>query len=179
MNTTQHYINGSWVDSKGGKPFDVLDPSTEEVAATITLGSEEDTNNAVAAAKAAFDSWSSTSKEKRIELLTSLLEKYQARSDEMGKAISIEMGAPIDMSLTSQAGSGLGHLKTAIRELKSFEFERGLNDRSPNDRIHYEPIGVCALITPWNWPMNQVILKVAFSLAAGCTCVLKLSLIHI
>jgi len=173
MKTTQHYINGQWVDSKGGKPFEVINPSTEEVIDTITLGSEADTNDAVAAAKAAFDGWSSTSKEERVELLTALLEKYQARSDEMGKAISTEMGAPIDMSLTSQAGSGLGHLKTAIRELKNFEFERGLNDRSPNDRIHYEPIGVCALITPWNWPMNQVILKVAFSLAAGCTCVLK------
>ncbi len=173
MKTTQHYINGAWVDSKGGKPFDVIDPSTEETVATITLGSVEDTNDAVAAAKAAFDGWSNTSKEKRVELLTALLEKYQVRNDEMGKAISTEMGAPIDMSLTSQAGSGIGHLKTAIRELKNFEFERGLNDRSPNDRIHYEPIGVCALITPWNWPMNQVILKVAFSLAAGCTCVLK------
>ena len=173
MKTTQNYINGQWTDSQGGKPFDVINPSTEEVVATITLGSEADTNAAVAAAKAAFDSWSTTSKEERVSYLSALLEQYQNRSDEMAQAISTEMGAPISLSQMAQTGAGLGHLKTAIRELKKFQFERGLNDQSPNDRIHYEAIGVCALITPWNWPMNQVILKVANALAAGCTCVLK------
>jgi len=173
MNTSQFYINGQWTDSQGGQPFDVINPSTEEVAATITLGSEADTNAAVAAAKAAFDSWSTTSKEERLGYLTVLLEQYQNRSEEMAQAISTEMGAPISLSQVSQTGAGLGHLKTTIRELKNFEFERGLNDHSPNDRIHYEAIGVCALITPWNWPMNQVMLKVANALAAGCTCVLK------
>ncbi|MGB0849479.1 MAG: aldehyde dehydrogenase family protein [Thiolinea sp.] len=173
MNTTQHYINGQWTDSQGGQPFDVINPSTEAVAATITLGSETDTNAAVAAAKAAFDSWSQTSKEQRLEYLGALLEQYQSRSEEMAQAISTEMGAPIAMSQAAQTGAGAGHLKTAMRELKNFEFERGLSERAPNDRIHYEPIGVAALITPWNWPMNQVILKVGYSLAAGCTCVLK------
>ena len=173
MNTSQHYINGQWTDSQGGVPHDVINPSNEAVAATITLGSEADTNAAVAAAKAAFDTWSSTSKEERLGYLSALVEQYEKRSDEMAVAISTEMGAPAALSQMAQTGAGLGHLKTAIRELKNFEFERGLNDRAPNDRIHYEPIGVTALITPWTWPMNQVILKVANSLAAGCTCVLK------
>lgn len=173
MNNAQHYINGKWTDSQGGQPFDVINPSTEAVAATITLGSEADTNAAVAAAKAAFDNWSSTTKEERLGYLTALVEQYEKRSDEMAIAISTEMGAPIAMSQASQTGAGVGHLKTAIRELKNFEFERGLNDQAPNDKIHYEPIGVAALITPWNWPMNQVVLKVANALAAGATCVLK------
>ena len=173
MNTIQFYINGQWTDSQGGKPFEVINPSTEEVVATITLGSEADTNAAISAAKAAFNSWSTTSKEERLGYLNALVEQYQDRSEEMAQAMSTEMGAPISLSQTSQTGAGLGHLKTTIRELKNFEFERGLNDRAPNDRIHYEAIGVCGLITPWNWPMNQVILKVANALAAGCTCVLK------
>lgn len=173
MNTLQHYINGAWVDSEGGTTLDVLDPSTEQVAATITLGTEADTNAAVAAAKSAFGSWSNSSKAQRLECLEALLVQYQQRSEEMAVAISTEMGAPIALSQTAQVGAGFGHLKTAIRELKNFEFERGLNERFPNDRIHYEAIGVAALITPWNWPMNQVILKVANALAAGCTCVLK------
>ncbi|MEH6457647.1 MAG: aldehyde dehydrogenase family protein [Cocleimonas sp.] len=173
MNTSQFYINGQWTDSQGGEPFEVINPSTEEVITSITLGSEADTNAAVAAAKSAFDSWSTTSKDVRIGYLTALLEQYEDRSDEMAVAISNEMGAPISLSTVSQTGAGSGHLKSTIRELSSFEFERGLNEHSPNDRIHYEAIGVCALITPWNWPMNQVILKVADSIAAGCTCILK------
>lgn len=103
MNTSQHYINGQWTDSQGGQPFDVINPSTEAVAAIITLGSEADTNTAVAAAKAAFDSWSQTSKEQRLEYLGALLEQYQSRSEEMAQAISTEMGAPIAMSQTAQA----------------------------------------------------------------------------
>ena len=173
MNNAQHYINGQWTDSQGGQPLDVINPSTEAVAATITLGSEADTNAAVAAAKAAFDSWSSTSKEERLGYLAALVEQYEKRSDEMAIAISTEMGAPVALSQMSQTAAGLGHLKTAIRSLENFEFERGLNDQAPNDQIHYEPIGVAALITPWNWPMNQVVLKVANALAAGATCVLK------
>ena len=173
MNTSQHYINGQWTESQGGQPLDVINPSTEQVVATITLGSEADTNAAVAAAKAAFDNWGSTTKAQRLEYLYALLEQYQNRSEEMAVAISTEMGAPINLARSEQAAAGLGHLKNAIHELEKFEFERGLNDQAPNDRIHYEPIGVTALITPWNWPMNQVILKVANALAAGCTCVLK------
>ena len=173
MNTNQHYINGQWVDSQGGQPFDVINPSTEAVAATITLGSEADTNAAVAAAKAAFDEWSSTSKAERMGYLSALLKQYEKRSGEMAEAISSEMGAPIAMSQSAQASAGAWHLQIALNELEKFEFERGLDASAPNDKIHYEPIGVAALITPWNWPMNQVILKVANALAAGCTCVLK------
>ncbi len=169
----QHYINGQWVDSQGGQPLDVINPSDETVIACITLGCEADTNAAVAAAKEAFPAWSATSKAERKQCLQSLLEIYNARSEAMATVIAQEMGAPINFSLSAQAGSGSSHLKTAIRELDAFEFERGLNDRAPNDRVHYEPIGVTALITPWNWPMNQVMLKVANALAAGCTCVLK------
>jgi len=173
MNTTQHYINGAWVNSKGGKPFEVINPSNEEVITSITLGSVEDTNDAVEAARAAFITWSDSSKDERISLLIALQTQYENRYDEMAKVMSDEMGAPISMSQVSQAGAGLGHLKDAIEQLKNFEFEQDLNDHTPNDRIHYEAIGVCGLITPWNWPMNQVMLKVAFSLAAGCTCILK------
>ena len=173
MNTTQHYINGQWTDSQGGQPFDVIDPSTEAVIATITLGTAADTEAAVAAAKAAFPSWSQTSKAQRLEFLTALLAEYQQRSEAMAQAITTEMGAPLSMARASQAASGIDHLQTAISELQRFEFERSLGEQAANDRIHYEPIGVTALITPWNWPMNQVILKVAYSLAAGCTCVLK------
>ena len=173
MNTEQHYINGQWVDSLGGTPLQVLNPSDESVAATITMGSEADTNAAVAAARAAFGSWSAMSKEERLVPIKALLEQYQSRAEEMAVAISTEMGAPIALSQTAQMGAGLGHLKTAIRTLENFEFERGLNERSPNDQIHYEPIGVAALITPWNWPMNQVILKVVPAVGSGCTVVLK------
>ena len=173
MNTNQHYINGQWRDSQGGQPFNVINPSTEAVVASITLGSEADTNAAVAAAKTAFDSWSQTSKEQRLGYLDALLDQYQSLSEEMAQASSTEMGAPIALSRAAQTGAGMSHLKTAMRELKKLEFERSLNERSPNDRIHYEPIGVAALITTWNWPMNQVMLKVAYALAAGCSCILK------
>eukprot|EP00095_Tigriopus_kingsejongensis_P005556 snap_masked-scaffold11200_size2057-processed-gene-0.0 protein:Tk05556 transcript:snap_masked-scaffold11200_size2057-processed-gene-0.0-mRNA-1 annotation:"aldehyde dehydrogenase" len=153
--------------------MDVINPSNESVVATISLGSEADTNAAVAAARAAFPAWSATSKEERLALLNALMEQYQKRGEEMAVAISNEMGAPIALAKSSQMSAGLWHLKIAIRTLENFEFERGLDDRSPNDRIHYEPIGVAALITPWNWPMNQVILKVVPAIAAGCTVVLK------
>lgn len=173
MKSTQFYINGQWVDSKGGKSHAVINPATEESAGTITLGSGADTNAAVAAAKTALDSWSQTTKEERGEYLSAVLEQYLARADEMALAITTEMGAPIDLSTRAQTGAGIAHLKNAIQELEAFDFERGLNENAPNDRIHYEPIGVCALITPWNWPMNQVILKVANALAGGNTCILK------
>ncbi len=173
MDTSKHYINGLWVESQGGQPLDVINPSNESVIATITLGSEADTNAAVNAAKTAFNEWSCTSKKIRLEYLSSLANAYQNRSDEMASLITAEMGAPIHLSQMAQASSGLSHLKTAINELKNFEFETAFSDKSPDNRIHYEAIGVCGLITPWNWPMNQVMLKVANALGAGCTCVLK------
>ena len=143
------------------------------MCAVISIGGQADTDAAVAAAKVAFDSWSQTSKAYRLGLLKNFLNIYLARVDEMGQAISIEMGAPIDMAITSQAESGSSHTEGLISELEKFEFERVLNDQAPNDRIIYEAIGVCALITPWNWPMNQVSLKVIAAMAAGCTMVLK------
>ena len=173
LDRRQFYINGSWVDPITAHDFDVIDPSTEEVAAVISLGSEADADNAVAAAKAAFPAWAATPVEERIALLEKLTDIYKARASEMAEAISLEMGAPHDMAAAQQVGAGIGHLKSLVRALKAFEFERPLGDHAPGDMILYEPIGVCALITPWNWPMNQVTLKVVPAIGVGCTMVLK------
>ena len=173
IDTKKFYINGAWVAPISDREIEVIDPSTEQVCGTIAIGNQADTDAAVAAAKAAFDDWSQTPKARRIALLKKFLTVYQARNEEMGRAISLEMGAPIDMALTSQAESGSEHTEGLIEELEKFEFERTLNDSAPNDRIIYEAIGVCALITPWNWPMNQVSLKAIAAMAAGCTMVLK------
>jgi len=167
------YINGQWVAPAIANDFDVINPSTEEVCATISLGSEADTNAAVAAAKAAFIPWSLTPKDDRIALLEALLEAYKDRSGEMAEAISMEMGAPIALAQTAQVGAGAAHIKNIIRGLRDFEFERPLGDHAPDNAILYEPVGVAALITPWNWPMNQVTLKVAPAIGVGCTMVLK------
>ncbi len=169
----QFYINGQWVDPVQGQDCEVINPSTEETCAVISLGSDADTDAAVAAARAAFDSWSQTSKEQRLELLDKLYSIYKARSAEMAEAISTEMGAPIALAQTAQWGAGAGHIKNLIRALKECEFDQFLGEHAPNNRILMEPIGVCALITPWNWPMNQVALKVIAALATGCTMVLK------
>ena len=169
----QFYINGQWVDPVIANDLDVINPSNEQVCAVISVGSQADTDAAVAAANAAFPSWSSTTKQQRIALVESILTVYSERSDEMAQAISIEMGAPIDLASTAQAGSGMSHIKNFLHAAESFEFERKLGEHAPNDRIIYEPVGVCGLITPWNWPMNQVTLKVIPALLAGCTMVLK------
>jgi len=173
LDRRKFYINGAWVDPSTPNDFDVIDPSTEQACAVISLGSQADTDAAVAAAKAAFPAWAETPVGERIALLEKLLEVYQARYAEMAQAISLEMGAPISLSQTAQAGSGMMHIKTFIETLKAFEFDRPLGDHAPGDRILYEPVGVCALITPWNWPMNQVTLKVVPALGVGCTMVLK------
>ncbi len=173
QNARNFYINGQWVAPQSGVDFAVIDPSTEQAYETIMLGGEADTNAAVAAAKAAFPQWRTSSKAERLELMESILEVYKQRSDEMGAVISQEMGAPIDMAKTQQSGTGSYHMQAFIDAFKGFEFERGLRDDAPNDRIIYEPIGVCALITPWNWPMNQITLKVMPALATGCTMILK------
>jgi len=167
------YINGQWVAPSAANDYSVVDPSTEDVAAIISLGGEADTNAAVAAAKDSFWSWAETPVEKRIELLEGLYANYKERSEEMAQAISTEMGAPMSLAQTAQVGAGAGHIKTLINALKQFEFDRPLGDHAPGDRILYEPVGVCALITPWNWPMNQVTLKVVPALGVGCTMVLK------
>ena len=169
----QFYINGAWVDPIEGRDHHVIDPSTEDPCAVISLGGQADTDAAVAAAKDAFPSWMATPPAERIALVEKLLGIYQSRGEEMAQAMSLEMGAPIDMSRASQVGAGTWHLQNFIDAAKSFEFDRPLNDHSPQDRIIYEAVGVCALITPWNWPMNQVTLKVGAAAIAGCTMVLK------
>ena len=172
-NARNFYINGKWTAPMGGHDFDVVDPSTEESVATIVLGGQADTDAAVAAAKSAFPTWRLSSKAERLELMGSILDVYMRRSDEIGEVISTEMGAPIDMSKVQQSGTGSFHLKAFIESLKSFDFESALRAGEDETRIIKEPIGVCALITPWNWPMNQITLKVVPALATGCTMILK------
>ena len=172
LNKKQFYINGNWVDPVNPNDLDVINPSTEEVCAVISLGSKEDTNKAVKAAKSAFTTWKDTSKKERIDLLEKLLEIYKKRSGEMANAISLEMGAPMDWSTDVQTASGQSHLEDFILRLKEFNFDRKFNKNS-NNRICYEPIGVCGLITPWNWPINQIALKVVPAFATGCTMILK------
>jgi aldehyde dehydrogenase (NAD+) len=167
------YINGAWVAPSAPRDCAVIDPSTEETCAVISLGSQADTDAAVAAAKAAFATWSVTPPATRRKYVEGILAQYEARVEEMAVAISTEMGAPIDMSRDSQAPCLPWHLTNFLTAFDDIEWVRPLNDHSPNDRIALEPIGVVGLITPWNWPMNQVTLKVIPALLAGCTCVLK------
>ena len=167
------YIDGSWVAPAELTLRDVIDPSTEEVIATIALGGEADTDRAVAAARAAFPAWSSAPLETRLAALERLVLAYDRRSDELGSAISREMGAPIDMAKSSQVGAGISHLRHFIDRARSFEFEGWLEPGDAAHRIVRDPIGVCGLITPWNWPMNQILLKVTPALLTGCTVVLK------
>ena len=166
------YIDGKWLRPSQANDLNVIDPSTEEVCAIISLGSDKDTNDAVKAAKNSFELWWDTSKEKKLDLLNKLLQIYMKRSSEMAEAISKEMGAPKDWSINEQSQSGEDHIKTFINNYKKFEFKNYLDEKQSN-YIAYEPIGVCALITPWNWPINQIALKVLPALAAGCTMILK------
>ena len=172
-NKKNFYINGKWVTPKSKEEIKVIDPATEENCAVITLGNKEDIKDAVNAAKKAYSSWAFSSKEERIKLLEKLYENYKKRWADIANAITIEMGAPKDFATKLQAGTGAAHLKSFIRYLKNFEFEKPLGEHAPNQRLIYEPKGVCALITPWNWPMNQVCLKVMPAIASGCTMVLK------
>ena len=167
------YINGEWVSSKNSDEIKVINPATEKECAVISLGNVEDINKAVKAARNAFDSWAFTKKNQRIDLLEKLYVVYKKRWAEVAEAITIEMGAPKDFSSQLQTGSGAGHIKSFIKYLKEFNFEKILGDHAKDQKIIYEPKGVCALITPWNWPMNQVCLKVIPALAAGCTMILK------
>ena len=169
----QFYINGAWVDPVVPRDHHVIDPSTEEPCAVISMGGQGDTDAAVAAAKAAFPGWMATPVAERIALVEKMLEVYKSRSEDLAQAISICMGAPIEMARTQQVGAGLWHTSNFLKAAKNFQFIRPLGDHAPNDRIVYEPVGVCALITPWNWPMNQVTLTVVAAALAGCTMVLK------
>jgi aldehyde dehydrogenase (NAD+) len=166
------YINGKWVKPYRSNDFEVINPSNEESFAIISLGSKEDTEAAVKAAKEAFVKWKETSKEERISLLEKLLKIYKKRFNELVEAQSIEMGAPIDYSISDQTAAGQSHLEDFILRLKDFKFEEHFDSKS-NNHICYEPIGVCGLITPWNWPINQIALKVFPALATGCTMILK------
>ena len=164
------YINGQWVAPAKANDYNVIDPSTEEVCAVISLGDEADTNAAVAAAKAAFPDWAFVAKSEKMALLKRLLEVYNDRQEEMAQAMSMEMGAPIALSRAQQVGAGSWHLEGFLKAFESFEFER---DFSATEKTMLEPIGVAALITPWNWPMNQIVLKAVPAIATGCTTVLK------
>jgi len=166
------YINGEWVSPSKPNDYEVINPSNEEPCAIISLGTKEDTDAAVSAAKKKFSQWKETSKEERIKLLEKLLKVYKKRFNEMAIAISTEMGAPIDWASSVQAASGQSHLEDFILRLKNFKFEEQFDSKS-NNLISYEPIGVCGLITPWNWPINQIALKVIPALATGCTMILK------
>jgi aldehyde dehydrogenase (NAD+) len=165
----QFYIDGEWVDPVAPKTLDVINPATEEVCGRISLGSAEDVDRAVAAARRAFPSFSQTTREERIALLERVLEEFAKRHDDVATAIMEEMGAPWKLAKYAQAASGPQHIQAAIDALRDFDFE----ETHGTTQIVKEPIGVCGLITPWNWPINQIAVKVAPALAAGCTMVLK------
>ncbi|MCA3441583.1 MAG: aldehyde dehydrogenase family protein, partial [Rhodobacter sp.] len=167
------YINGAWVAPAAPRDCPVIDPSTEDPCAVISLGGQADTDAAVAAAKAALPAWSVSTPAQRLACVEGILAQYYRRKEDMAHAISLEMGAPIDMARDDQAECLPWHLKNFITAFKTMQFIRPLGPHAPNDRIALEPIGVVGLITPWNWPMNQVTLKVIPALLAGCTCVLK------
>src|SRR5262245_16470038 len=165
----EFYIDGKWVKPTEPKDFPVFNPATEEKIATISLGNRADVDKAVAAAKRAFASFSETTVEQRLALLQRIIEVYQSKYEEMATTISEEMGAPLWLSRAAQAAAGLGHFFEMVKVLSTFQFE----EAKGSTLMRKEPIGVCGLITPWNWPLNQIACKVAPALAAGCTMVLK------
>lgn len=170
LQTDKFYIGGQWVPSKGADRLEVINPATEEEIASIAMGSADDIDAAVKAAKDAFVDFSQSSKEERLSLLRKILEVYERRYDEMSAVINQELGAPITLCDKAQTAVGVGHLKSTIETLENFDFEW---ENESGDLIIREPAGVCGLITPWNWPINQIALKVFPGLAAGCTVVLK------
>ena len=170
MDLKQHYVNGAWVKPISTQEFPVLNPANEEQIGTIILGNEADVDRAVAAAKAAFEHFSKTTKAERLDLLRALLVATEARFEDLAQAMSSEMGAPITMAREAHADAAVGHLQGFIKALEDQDERETLDS---GDVLLREPIGVCGLITPWNWPMNQVALKVIPALATGCTCVLK------
>ena len=163
------YIDGEWVAPTEAKTLDVIDPASEEIVGRISLGSKADVDRAVAAARRAFDGFAATSREERIALLERVIEAYKKRLGELAEAISLEMGAPMGLAKAAQAPAGLAHLMQTLAVLRSYKFV----ETRGTTRIFREPVGVCGFITPWNWPVNQILCKVAPALAAGCTMVLK------
>jgi aldehyde dehydrogenase (NAD+) len=166
---TRNYINGEWVSPASGNTHDIVNPATEESIGKVAYGSAHDVDQAVAAARTAFGEYSHWTVEQRLELLGNILEAYKARYNDMAEAITAEMGAPATFSQKAQTATGIGHLKATIGALQALELEEQVG----NSTVLKEPIGVCGLITPWNWPINQIMCKVAPALAAGCTIVLK------
>jgi aldehyde dehydrogenase (NAD+) len=168
-NVLKFYINGAWVDPVKPATLDVINPATEEAYVKISVGAAADVDKAVAAAKAAFSKFAKTSKAERLKLLKRILEIYNERAEDIAQAVSDEMGAPLSWARDAQTWAGRVHLEATIKSLEDFEFEH----QRGTTRIVKEPIGVAALITPWNWPLNQIVCKVAPAIAAGCTMVLK------
>jgi aldehyde dehydrogenase (NAD+) len=168
-NAGRFYIDGAWVEPLDGRPLEVVNPATEEVIARISLGGAADADRAVAAAREAFHGYAQTGAEERLALLERIRKVFKRRWGDLASAISSEMGAPITLANELQAAAGLGHLVTAASVLKSFRHE----ELRGTTMVVREPIGVCAFITPWNWPINQIACKVFPAIAAGCTCVLK------
>ncbi len=168
-NAQKFYIDGAWVDPLTSDTLEVVNPATEQPIATIALGGEKDVDRAVTAARAAFEGFAATTREERVALLERVIEVYGRRLGDLAEAISQEMGAPAKLAQKAQAPSGLGHFMKTLDALKTFEFEEQVGSTS----VVYEPVGVCAFITPWNWPLNQIAAKVAPALATGCTMVLK------
>lgn len=169
MNHTKQYINGEWVNSTDSKTIEVINPATEEVIGKISSGTEEDVNQAVQAAKAAFTSYSKSSREERIKLLEDIVKEYENRKDDLVQIMTEELGSPITSSENTHYQMGLGHFKQAAEELKNFQF---IEERE-NSYIQKEPVGVAGLITPWNFPTNQISTKLASALASGSTLVVK------
>ena len=169
----QFYINGEWVNPAKANDLEVIDPSTEKAVAVISIGDKADTDAAVAAAKAAFPAWAATAPAERLAYVEKILDIYKRRAKDMARAISLEMGAPQDMSLDDQVDCGVYHIDNFIAAFKDFKFVRPLSTDTPDTMIAWEPVGVVASITPWNWPMNQVTLKVIPAILAGDTVILK------
>ncbi len=165
----QNYINGQWVDSIGGTAHHVINPATEEPCTEIMLGTAADVDAAVAAAKAAFPAFSQTSREERLALMARIIEEYKKRSADLGRIMALEMGAPVSFASTAQVGAGIGGFAGTMQALKDFQF----SEQMGANLVVHEPIGVVGMITPWNWPLNQIALKVAPCIAAGNTMVLK------
>ena len=168
-NALKFYINGAWVDPVKPQTLDVINPATEEAFARISMGTAADVDRAVAAAKNAFKTFSRTSKAERVALLKKILAAYEARMEDIAQAVSAEMGAPMNLARDSQAWIGKAHIDATLKSLEKMEFEEARG----KTRIVKEPVGVVGLITPWNWPLNQITCKVAPAIAAGCTMVLK------
>ncbi len=163
------YVDGQWVDPQSAETLDVINPATEMPIATIALGGPDDVDRAVVAARRAFESFSRTTRDERVELLTKVIEVYKAHIGDIAEVVSQEMGAPVSLARGAQAPAGLGHLMATLAALKEMAFEEQIGTTT----VVYEPVGVCGFITPWNWPLNQIGAKVAPALAAGCTMVLK------